>query len=225
MTPFISCICPTRNRQDLIGLAITSFLNQTYENRELLIVDNGMNSTNVPADPRIRYIRIPPIRLLVTGQMRNLCCENARGEIIAHFDDDDWSHPLRLEEQLARLKDGIQVVGYNLVQFWDEDKKRAFELKTGEAALGTSQMYFKSYWERHHFRPQKFKEDIHFSNEAQKAGVLDMTSGIGRLVARRHSHNTWGAKTRIDTNPEAWQDVAVGDLPIDFWKDKQASGN
>ena len=215
----ISCICPTRNRQGLIELAVTSFLNQTYKDSELVILDDGCPPTVIPENPRIRYIRLSPVGRLTTGQKRNKCCENACGEVIAHFDDDDWSHPLRLEEQLARLKDGIQVTGYHLIQFYDMDQKRAFELKTGEAALGTSQMYFKSYWERHRFRPQKFKEDVHFSNEAEKAGVLSMVSGIGRIVARRHSHNTWGARIKIDNNPAAWQDITVGELPVEFWED------
>jgi len=215
----ISCICPTKNRQGLIELAVTSFLNQTYKDSELIILDDGYPPTVIPENPRIRYIRLSPVCRLTTGQKRNRCCENARGEVIAHFDDDDWSHPLRLEEQLARLKDGVRVTGYHLIQFYDMDQKRAFELKTGEAALGTSQMYFKSYWERHRFRPQKFKEDVHFSNEAEKAGVLSMVSGIGRIVARRHSQNTWGAKTKIDNNPAAWQDITVGELPVEFLED------
>lgn len=215
----ISCICPTKNRQGLIELAVTSFLNQTYKDSELVIVDNGVKPTEVLAHPHIRYIRVPPGRLLVTGQMRNLCCENALGEVVAHFDSDDWSHPLRLEEQLAQLVGGVQVVGYNICQFWDCDKRRAFELKTGEAALGTGQMYFKSYWERHRFVPQKYKEDILFSDRAQKEGVLKMMSGIGRLVVRRHSANTWGARTKIDGNSDAWRDIAMMDLPKEFWED------
>jgi len=46
-----------------------------------------------------------------------------------------------------------------------------------------------------------------------------MVSGIGRIVARRHSHNTWGARIKIDNNPAAWQDITVGELPVGFWED------
>ena len=46
--PEVTCICPTANRQDLISVAIQSFLSQTYTDSELLIVDDGDFVTRVP---------------------------------------------------------------------------------------------------------------------------------------------------------------------------------
>lgn len=43
--------------------------------------------------------------------------------IIAHWDSDDWSHPLRLEEQVMHLQaSGAPCVGYNKMLFWDSRK-------------------------------------------------------------------------------------------------------
>jgi glycosyltransferase involved in cell wall biosynthesis len=214
-----------RDRPELIRLAIISFLNQTYQNKELLIVDDSVLplKLEILKHPQIRYHRVPRGKPpMLTGCIRNLCCELAKGDVISHFDSDDWYHPLRLEEHVAHLKDGIQVVGCHIAQFYDVDKKRAFELRTGEVSLGTSQIYFKSYWEGHKFARQRFKEDVGFSNQAEKLGVLKMISGIGRIVVRRHSKNSWGAGTRIDNNPDAWRDIALTDLPKEFWEDMEA---
>lgn len=49
----------------------------------------------------MRYVRIDARRTI--GAKREIACEHARGEIIAHWDDDDWYGPSRLREQLAPI--------------------------------------------------------------------------------------------------------------------------
>ena len=56
----------------------------------------------IPADPRIRYLRETPRRVL--GDKRNRLCELARGEIIVHWDDDDWHGRDRIARQVAALR-------------------------------------------------------------------------------------------------------------------------
>jgi glycosyltransferase involved in cell wall biosynthesis len=70
------------------------------------------------------YIRLSERRPL--GAKRNLACEIARGEIIAHWDDDDWYAPDRLSRQAALLTDsGASLCGLDTVLFYD--------LRSGEA--------------------------------------------------------------------------------------------
>ena len=61
--PLVSCIMPTYNRRAFVPYAINYFLRQDYENKELLIVDDGTDPVKdlVPADKQIRYIRIKKI--------------------------------------------------------------------------------------------------------------------------------------------------------------------
>src|SRR5687767_13983126 len=61
-TPFFSVIVPTRNRRQLLKNAIGSVLNQTFKERELLVVDNDdtSKSSEVIAgfpDPRVKHLR------------------------------------------------------------------------------------------------------------------------------------------------------------------------
>lgn len=94
-TPLVSCIMPTRNRRRFVSGSIRCFLEQDYEPRELLILEDGDDTVRdcVPADARIRYWRQD--RPLSVGAKRNALCREARGEIIVHWDDDDWYPPWR----------------------------------------------------------------------------------------------------------------------------------
>src|SRR5262245_25668507 len=102
--PLVSCIMPTRNRRRFASQAIWYFLRQDYPNRELIIVDDGEDAIEqvVPADDRIDYLRVGRCSL---GDKRNLACEHSAGELIAHWDDDDWSAHSRLSVQVAALLD------------------------------------------------------------------------------------------------------------------------
>jgi glycosyltransferase involved in cell wall biosynthesis len=94
---------PTRNRRRLAAQAIRYFLGQDYGPRELVVVDDGDEPVEdlIPDDDRIRYLRLD--RRLTLGAKRNLGCQHGRGELIAHWDDDDWMAPRRLSAQVADL--------------------------------------------------------------------------------------------------------------------------
>src|SRR5580765_5977572 len=91
----VSCLMPTANRAKWIPLAIDCFLHQTFADAELVILDNGNDNTEsvIPQHPRIRYIRQPGPRL-TTGEMRNLTCSLAEGDLFIHCDDDNSVAPL-----------------------------------------------------------------------------------------------------------------------------------
>src|SRR5277367_5106837 len=107
--PLISCILPTYNRRPFIAHAIAYFQRQSYDNRELIILDDGDDPIGdlVPQDAAIRYERLP--NRLAIGAKLNLACEMAKGDIIAHFDDDDWYAEWRLSYQAEEMqKTGAQ---------------------------------------------------------------------------------------------------------------------
>lgn len=90
----LSYIMPTANRRRFVARSISLWQRQTYEDRELCILDDGEDAIEdlVPKnDPRIRYERLSS--RVVLGEKRNLLCEMSTGEVIAHWDDDDWYHP------------------------------------------------------------------------------------------------------------------------------------
>src|SRR5665213_2014872 len=94
--PMISCIMPTFNRRPFVPNAIRYFLRQDYENKELIIIDDGVDDVKdlIPQTGNIRYFRLDA--KISLGAKLNLACEYARGNIIANWDDDDWYASRRL---------------------------------------------------------------------------------------------------------------------------------
>src|SRR5215510_16345784 len=101
--PLVSAIMPTHNRRPFVPKAIEYFLRQDYPQRELIILDDGTDPIVdlAPNDQRIRYFRQNQKRNI--GAKRNLTCEEARGEIIIHWDDDDWMADWRISYQVTSL--------------------------------------------------------------------------------------------------------------------------
>jgi glycosyltransferase involved in cell wall biosynthesis len=100
--PSVSCILPTRNRRPFVGQAIRYFLRQDYENKELLILDDGKDEIAdlVPNDDRVRYVRLE--QAMPLGKKRNHGCALSSRELIAHWDD-DLIAPHRLRLQVDQL--------------------------------------------------------------------------------------------------------------------------
>jgi glycosyltransferase involved in cell wall biosynthesis len=105
MTPAVSIITPTFNRQALLAAQHANVLAQSEQNFEWLVLDDGPAPASHFAqisDPRIRYHHLPGPRMLVSAK-RNWLCERAAAPVIAQFDDDDFYAPNYLAVMLARL--------------------------------------------------------------------------------------------------------------------------
>ncbi len=101
--PLVSCVMPTRDRRAFARQAIWYFLRQDYTSKELIVLDDGDDAIEdlTRSDERIRYVRLP-VRTSVGGK-RNLGRDLARGELVAHWDDDDWIGHARLSTQVSEL--------------------------------------------------------------------------------------------------------------------------
>jgi len=104
------------NSKDYLEEAITSILNQTMNDFEFLIINDGStdNSSDIIAsfkDTRIKTIE-NPVNIGLTKSL-NIGLKRATGSFIARQDADDISLPRRLEKQLSYLKTNpnIAVVG------------------------------------------------------------------------------------------------------------------
>lgn len=104
--PSITCICVTRHRPSLVRNAIAYFQNQTFLSKQLIIAYEGKDSIpwEIISDrPEIALLEMPSGSNLTLGERRNLAVENAEGDYVCVWDDDDWHHPHRLEIQLNNL--------------------------------------------------------------------------------------------------------------------------
>jgi glycosyltransferase involved in cell wall biosynthesis len=147
--PLISCIMPTRNRRRFVSQAVYYFLRQSYPQRELIVVDDGDDPVGdlLPDDERIRYLRLGERTSLAAK--RNLGCEVARGELIAHWDDDDWMASDRLIRQLEVLN-GAVLCGAHSLLYYDPFEAAAWRLSPrddGVRLAGGTLVYRRSLWE------------------------------------------------------------------------------
>lgn len=107
MNPTISILLSVHNGLPYLEAAVQSILAQTFREFEFLIVDDA-STDGTPdylrtlTDPRIRILSLPQ-NIGLTAAL-NAGLREARGEFVARQDADDWSHPRRLELQLAYLQ-------------------------------------------------------------------------------------------------------------------------
>jgi hypothetical protein len=186
---------PTRGRSLLAAQAVTVFLNQTYENKELIVLDDA-DCLSFPEGidhPLIRYHRTCGDIWHQIPTKRNMVNELAQGWAIWHLDSDDFSIPTRMEEQVQRLEEtGKAVTGYHSMPFFSEDTGKVHEYRSGTYyALGSSLCYLKSFWESNRFDEKKRTgSDTVFVRECRLAEQLDAIDSAGRMVARIHAGNT-----------------------------------
>src|SRR3972149_6374220 len=106
-TPKISVIMPFYNCERYLGQAIESILTQTFNDFELILINDAStdNSDSIAKrylnDQRVVYIKNNYNKKIVKNL--NLGLSIARAEIIARMDGDDISHPDRLEKQYSYL--------------------------------------------------------------------------------------------------------------------------
>jgi glycosyltransferase involved in cell wall biosynthesis len=190
----VSCIMPTANRRRFLPEALRRFLAQDYPDRELVILDDGEDSVAdlVPPDPRIRYLYSRPGQPL--GAKRNLACEEARGDIIAHWDDDDWYAPDRLRHQVdALIAANADLCGLDRVLFLDPAAKRAWEYVYPPGytpwVCGATLCYRKSQWRRTPFPEINLGEDTRFVANARDARIASLADNW-IFVGLIHGANT-----------------------------------
>src|SRR5262245_58201449 len=92
--PLVRIITPTHKRGPFLRALATCVQAQTYADIEWLILDDSPDPTRVLVNQdssRLRYVHTK--ERLSVGEKRNRLVELASGDIVAHFDDDDYYSP------------------------------------------------------------------------------------------------------------------------------------
>lgn len=207
---------PTWNRRVFIPGAIDCWMKQGYENRELVILDDGEEPIEdlIPKDKRIRYIFEAKKRC--TGDKRNHICKLAAGEIICHWDDDDWSASDRISFQVDLLrKSGKPVTGFSELYFWDvkEQKAKRYKASIKGYVCGTSFCYRKDFWVLRHFRAIQATSDNNWIYPV--LAQVEASSDSSHMVARIHDEHHTSRKTSIS------EVVDRKLLPAAFWPNEE----
>jgi hypothetical protein len=215
--PLVSCIMPTTGeRQRFLPQAIKNFQRQTYPNLELVIVCDGeedLPDLIPPDDKRVRYFYLG-CECHTVGTKRNLACEKAKGDLIAHFDDDDWSHPDRLSFQVgALMAEEAEFCGLPLILF--------YVIASGETLLshppallhpslcpglpaGASFVYRREFWSHSPFPDIQLGEDMIFVRAAGRQDHAVMLPDYRLYVAMIHCSNTCDYMAHYQRKSSYW---------------------
>ncbi len=113
-TPFFSVVIPVYNRAAELRLAIESVRAQSFQDFEIIAVDDGSRDNPQEViesfrDPRLHFIRQPNAG---GGAARNRGIDETRGRFVAFLDSDDVFLPHHLASMHALLRDTKDIAGY-----------------------------------------------------------------------------------------------------------------
>ena len=181
--PLVSCIVPTTAaRSAFLRHSIDYFTAQTYKPLQLVVIgDDGL-----------------------IGHKRNLACEQATGDIICHWDDDDWYGPHRVQQQVDTLMaHGVEATGYNRVLFADDAHRKVYEYCNGAGnyGVGATLMYWRSLWDALQFRDRNERgnpiaEDNDFVRRIPHGKYI--AANGDQIVARIHDANTVEKRSKLE---------------------------
>ena len=125
--PTVSVIIPTYNRANLVAKAIKSVLSQTYQDFEIIVIDDGSTDNTEEIirgfkDKRVKYIKKYKENK-GSSVARNIGIKVARGKYIALLDSDDEWLPEKLDKQIKVIKNEFPEVGVVCSWSYNIDKK------------------------------------------------------------------------------------------------------
>jgi len=143
--PLVSVLIPTLNRIALVRRAVESVLEQTFQDLEIVIIDDGSTDpiASLEAEyPKVRVVRHP--RNLGISPARNTGVQAARGKYIAFLDSDDAWYPRKLERQVALMESRPEIGACTCGYRYETDEGNSEEIPAPHAgryrtlAQGTS---------------------------------------------------------------------------------------
>ena len=169
--PLVSCLCLTENRVHYLKRAIHCFMQQTYPNKELVLVCRATDQATLayidtlPAH-LVRVKVLPANHGLKLGAIRNASIDAAQGTYICQWDDDDWYHNERIMLQYQAVKNSHQPATMltNIV-IYDIDNQQA---------------YFSNFrlWENTLFAEKAALEDVRYQAGLQRHEDHEMMNDL-----------------------------------------------
>jgi glycosyltransferase involved in cell wall biosynthesis len=181
--PLVTVIMPAYNAQGFISIALSSLLSQTWNNMEIIVVDDASTDKTrqvveslMDKDSRIRYLLNPENRGPYVA--RNLGLSQARGEFITCHDADDWSHPRKIELQAEHLLRNSRVIA-NTSQLIRSQSNMVFVRRGGPGS------YFSKNYSSLMFRHQEVVKKAGFWDSVRFAGDTEYIKRLKKVFGQR----------------------------------------
>ncbi len=197
---------PVRQRQEHFARSVAAYCGQSHSNKELVIVlDQGEADARAAIAAKVAALGRPDLRVVEPagkrslGALRNVSVDEARGDVLCQWDDDDLHHPQRIERQLAallasggtalHLEDALQWFPDSRTLYWTNWRA------TAPKGLPGTLMCRRSAPIRY---PEtgsdaRLGEDSAVSLQLQRLGGFEVLAGAPHLyVYVSHGANTWG---------------------------------
>jgi glycosyltransferase involved in cell wall biosynthesis len=117
----------TKDRAELAAQAIAHYHNQTYPNKELVIVAQGEDNTTLKQYVQtLGYSSVTLVEVSPTislASIRNLSVGIARGEFICQWDDDDFHHPARIATHMQHMSNAMASAYSQHLKYFDYSKE------------------------------------------------------------------------------------------------------
>ncbi len=176
----VSVVLTTRDRPQLLSMALACYQHQTYPQRELLVVDDG---ATFPADAAAvaavggRLIRLTPGTPL--GIKLNCGLHAGQGRLCMKMDDDDWYGPTYLETMIAMLMARSTVVCRPTIVFlcgflFFDVARWEVRWSTDRNVPGATLLFARDDWQACPFRPISQHEDMWFILDQVRAGIVPL---------------------------------------------------
>lgn len=138
--PLISVCIAVYNRENFIKAAIESVLEQTYQNFEIIIIDDGSTDNTVSVvngiqDVRIKLFKNDKNRGVV--YTRNRYLDIAQGDYIAILDSDDCWLPNKLEQQITFFNNNLEygICGTNAIRKYSDSKEDVWKYPSTDVGI------------------------------------------------------------------------------------------
>lgn len=158
----VSCLM-VASRPTFLQGAIRMWALQSWRNRELIIVwDDGRPMPPIPDHPDIKLIKAPAWAQSI-GAKRNLGIQEAQGDFIMHWDDDDLHAPYRIERAVHAMLQSKALIGGCSEPVFQDERNRVWRYSSPTPHLsGASLIYRREAWQRQHFEDRNVGEDSSF---------------------------------------------------------------
>ena len=217
-SPLVSVIMPAFNAGKHLRMAATSVLSQTYQNLELLIIDDASEDDTLDialdiksSDSRVHVLESE--RNSGVADARNKGLSRASGKYIAFLDSDDLWLPNKLEMQISHMDDTnvsicyaayqrIDEQGNNLGEVWPPQKLDYNKLLLSNFIGNLTGIYDAEILGKEYFKEFKHEDYIAWLSLVKRAGIA---TSVNEILGKYRVYSGSTSSNKLRTISWQWK--------------------